>query len=280
MVTNALSLDFEEWFHPELLAQRVPDGPRERRAGAVVAELLGILERFGHRCTFFVLSDTVQAYPDLIRQLEAAGHEIAMHGHTHDMLYRQTPERFDGEIKAFLAVLRECGIRSIPKGYRAPTFSLNQSTSWALQVLTDNGFQYDSSIFPLRNHVYGVSGAPLTVYRPDPADLRNARAEGILEFPMSVACVGPAKIPASGGFYFRVMPYFVASRLLRKINRDARPFVFYFHPWELDPGIPRVRLGLVDRLITYTGIGAMKDKLMRLFESFKFERMDTVLGLN
>jgi polysaccharide deacetylase family protein (PEP-CTERM system associated) len=277
MLTNALSLDLEEWYHPELVREHLGTTPPSHRAGAVVKVLLEQLDRHGHRCTFFLLSDTLCAYPDLVRELVERGHEIGMHGHTHRMLTDHTPESFEAEVQEFLNLLEEHRIGVRPKGYRAPTFSLEQGTSWALDILGRHGFLYDSSIFPLRNGVYGVAGAPLDVYRPDPQDVTKSRTTGIVEFPMSVARIGPAKIPVSGGFYFRCLPFGISRWLMRSINAQSRPFVFYFHPWELDPGIPRVRLNPVSSFITYWGISSMQDKIERLFSSFRFARIDEVL---
>ncbi|MDP8246964.1 MAG: DUF3473 domain-containing protein [Candidatus Tritonobacter lacicola] len=276
---NALSLDFEEWYHPELVKDYLGDIPLENRGGAVVRMLLDLMEKYGHRCTFFLLSDTVRAYPDLIMEIVKRGHEIGFHGHTHRTLREHTPESFDGEIKAFLKVLGDAGVDCRPKGYRAPTFSLNQSTSWALGVLEDSGFLYDSSIFPMAMRLYGVPGASLRIYRPDPDDIRRGRDSGILEFPLTVVKMGPANVPASGGAYFRLLPYFISRRLLKSVNVGGRPFVFYFHPWEMDPGIPRLPIGGLSSFLTYHGVNGMAAKIERLFEDFSFDRMDEVLGV-
>jgi len=221
----------------------------------------------------------VEAYPDLMREIEQRGHEIGFHGHTHRTLYEHTAESFAAEIRTFLRVLGDAGVESRPKGYRAPTFSLDGSTSWALSVLEEYGFLYDSSIFPAKTRLYGVTGAPLGIYRPDPEDIRKGRDSGIIEFPMAVVKLGPVKVPASGGAYFRLMPYFIGTRLLGAVNRAGRPFVFYFHPWEMDPGIPRLPIGKLSAFMTYTGVDGMADKIERLFGDFVFDRIDKVLGV-
>jgi peptidoglycan-N-acetylglucosamine deacetylase len=279
IIVNALSLDFEEWYHPELVKSHLDGIPRTNRSGDTVRRLLDLLDKFGHRCTFFLLSGAVEAYPALVREIEQRGHELAFHGHTHRTLYEHTPESFAGEVRAFLRILSGAGVHSAPKGYRAPTFSLDGSTSWALGVLEENGFLYDSSIFPARMRLYGVNGAPLGVYRPDPADIRRGRDSGIVEFPLAVVKMGPVKVPASGGAYFRLMPYFVDKRLLRAVNRQGRPFVFYFHPWEMDAGIPRLPIGKLNAFMTYTGVNGMAAKIERLFGDFAFDRVDRVLGV-
>jgi polysaccharide deacetylase family protein (PEP-CTERM system associated) len=279
MIENALSLDLEEWYHPELVRTHLGNAPRTHRAGRAVEALLDLLERHGHRCTFFLLSDTLQAYPQLVQEILQRGHEIGVHGHTHTMLTEHTPESFDAELKAFMALWEGLGVGARPRGYRAPTFSLNQATSWALEVLERNGFLYDSSIFPIRAGLYGVPGAPLGVYRPDPGDLTRDGGGGILELPMTVAELGPLRLPVSGGFYFRCLPFWLSRRLLASVNAQARPFVFYFHPWEIDPDIPRMRLGALGSFVTYWGLGSMTAKLERLFSMFRFTRIDEVLRI-
>lgn len=278
-IVNALSVDFEEWYHPELVKDHLGGGPRAKRAGETVRMLLDLMEKYGHRCTFFLLSETVEAYPCLVRDIEGRGHEIGCHGHTHRTLYGHTRESFDAEIKSFLRTLSAAGAGSIPKGYRAPTFSIDGSTSWALGVLEENGFLYDSSIFPAKMRLYGVRGAPLGIYRPDPDDLTKERDSGILEFPLAVVKIGPVKVPASGGAYFRLMPYFLGKRLLRSVNKEGRPFVFYFHPWEMDPGIPRLPIGKLNAFMTYRGVDTMASKIEKLFGDFVFDRIDRVLGV-
>lgn len=278
-IVNALSLDFEEWYHPELVRRHLRGIHRTNRSGRTVSFLLDLMEKYGHRCTVFLLSETVEAYPDLIREIEQRGHEIAFHGHTHRTLHEHTPESFAAEIRTFLRILEDAGVESVPKGYRAPTFSLDGSTSWVLGVLEENGFLYDSSIFPARMRLYGVKGAPLGIYHPVPGDLRRSRDSGIVEFPLSVARLGRARLPASGGVYFRLLPLCISRLLLRAINREGRPFVFYFHPWEMDPGIPRLPIGKLNAFMTYTGVGGMAAKVEKLLADFNFDRMDSVLGV-
>ena len=167
------------------------------------------------------------------------------------------------------------------KGYRAPSFSLDNSTKWALEVLKERGYLYDSSIFPLQNKLYGLNGAPFEIYRPSLSDLRNTDPNFELkEFPLTVCDIFGVKIPAAGGFYFRIMPLCFFKNCLKKINKLNRTFVFYLHPWETNNRIPRIKgLSPVDYFITYWGISGVLRKLEDLLRSFSFGPICEVLGI-
>lgn len=275
---NALTIDVEDWFHPELVRPHVPEAERIPRLRTALDPLLALLERSGTRATFFLLGDLVRDDPDLVRQLHGAGHEIGCHGMTHLPLWDLTPEAFRQELRDFRAAMGAVDAAIPVRGYRAPTFSLESQTAWALEILADEGFSYDSSIFPFKNHVYGVAGAPVRPYRPDPADLtRHSDAGPLWEFPLSVVVLAGQRVPVSGGFYLRALPYPFTAWALRRITRE-RPFVLYCHPWECDPETPRRHLGFVDRLITYTGIRGARSKLARLLAEFPCTRLDEVIA--
>ena len=277
-VLNALTIDVEDWFHPELVRHHVPEAERVPRMRAALDPILDLIAERNIRATFFMLGGLVEAEPDLVRQLHAAGHEIACHGMTHRPLWELTPEAFREELQAFRRIMTALDADIPVRGYRAPTFSLDSRTSWALEVLAEEGFEYDSSIFPFKNHLYGVAGAPVAPYRPDPADLtRHVDSGPLREFPLTVLTLGGARMPVSGGFYLRALPYPLVAWALRRINRE-RPFVLYCHPWECDPGTPRRRLGLVNGLITYTGLRSARHKLTRLLDDFRCTRLDEVLA--
>ena len=275
---HAFSIDLEDWFHPELVRHHLPAGSPQPRLKQALSPLLALLRERGVRATFFVLGPIIDANRELVHELVRAGHEIACHGMTHKPLWELTPDDFRRELQDWRDVLHavEPGLRAT--GYRAPTFSLDHRTAWALQILAEEGFEYDSSIFPFRNHVYGVRGAPLHPYRPSPADLTCADAAGpIREFPMTVLALGPLRVPVSGGFYLRALPYGFLRWALRRVSRQ-RSIVLYCHPWEFDANTPRLPLGRVDRWITYTGMNTGLAKVRRLLVEFTFGRMDEVLA--
>ncbi len=289
--TATLGVDVEDWFHPELVRARVEAGdPRtvvERGTDAVLERLA----RHGIRATFFLLGDVAARHPALVRRIAGAGHEIACHGMTHRPLWALDRESFRAELRAFRAALRDAlgdgrrgeapAVEAVGAdavvGFRAPTFSLDRSTAWALGVLRDEGFRYDSSVFPVRASLYGVPGAPLGIYRPAPDDLTRHDPEGsIVEFPVAVARVGPWRVPAAGGFYLRALPWTALRMLLDRIASE-RPFALYLHPWECVPGLPRARLGPGAAFVTYLNLGSVLDKLERLLRRYRFVPMREAL---
>jgi polysaccharide deacetylase family protein (PEP-CTERM system associated) len=275
---NALTIDLEDWYHPELVKRRIQGDPAPQVVDAAHC-ILDLLSRQGVRATFFILGDVARKHPDLVRAIGAQGHEIASHGVSHTPLWDLDYESLDRELKSFRAIMAEIlGPEVSLSGFRAPTFSMDNRTRYAMKCLVDNGYRYDTSIFPAKNHVYGMSDAPCTPYRPDLNDLsRPDPRSDILEFPLTIFEWGKFRIPVSGGFYLRVFPYLLLRTLLRKINR-TRPFVIYFHPWEVCPETPRVRgIGLKNTLITYYGMKTAFRKIERLLRDFKFEPMIDVI---
>jgi polysaccharide deacetylase family protein (PEP-CTERM system associated) len=278
-VKNALTIDLEDWYHPELVKRHVQGEP-ESQVVASGNEILDLLDRYCVRATFFVLGDVARKHPELVSRVRDKGHEIASHGMTHKPLWDLTPDELDGELKEFAELMaRILGDGVTVRGYRAPTFSLDNRTKYAVECLVRNGYLYDTSIFPAKNYVYGVADAPCTVYRPDAADVSRADEHSpLVEFPLTVYQLGKIRIPVSGGFYMRVLPYFLFRALLRRINRQ-RPFVIYFHPWETHRQTPRVKsLGLKSYFITYYGMRGALKKIERLLQDFEFEPMFDVLG--
>jgi polysaccharide deacetylase family protein (PEP-CTERM system associated) len=275
---NALTVDLEDWYHPELVKRQVRGEP----ASQIVAsthEILDLFDRHHVKATFFVLGDVARKHPDLIRTIHRQGHEIASHGMSHKPLWDLSADEFDEELRQFARLMADLlgdGVKL--KGFRAPTFSLDNRTKYALGCLERHGYAYDTSVFPVKNYMYGVSGAPCTTYRPDADDVGRADdGAALVEFPMTVCELGRFRVPVSGGFYLRVLPYFVFRALLRRVNRE-RPFVLYFHPWETHRHTPRTRgIGLKNALITYYGLRGALRKIERLLQDFEFEPMADVL---
>ena len=274
---NAMSIDVEEWYDPELVKNHVPATDRSSMLQRSIRPLLEALSKHRTLCTFFVLGRVARQYPDLIRQLHAEGHEIACHGMTHIPLWHLTPMQFRVELREFRQTIYSIDPSIRIAGFRAPTFSLDSTTAWALRILADEGFAYDSSIFPFRNHVYGVSDAPLVPYKPDPDDITKHSEAGVLwEFPMTVVTLRKVRIPVSGGLYLRVFPRWFTVMALRRVNRQ-RPFMLYCHPWECDPLVPHVKIGFINSLITYTGTNGTIAKLNILLDEFFCTRIDVAL---
>jgi polysaccharide deacetylase family protein (PEP-CTERM system associated) len=273
---NAMSVDVEDYFHVAALAgsiDRARWDEMEYRAEASTRRLLDLFDEFNLKSTFFVLGWVARRSPELIREIHARGHEVASHGMSHLLVYNQTPQEFTAETLESKALLEDI-IGAPVLGYRASTYSITKRSLWALDILKEAGFLYDSSIFPIRHDLYGIPDAPQV-----PARITTPKGASIVEFPMSTAPMFGAKLPVSGGGYFRLLPYWLTRAGLRKLNFELkRPFIFYLHPWEVDPAQPRVRTGLKSRLRHYTNLSRTEGRLRRLIGEFRFAPVRDVLG--
>jgi polysaccharide deacetylase family protein (PEP-CTERM system associated) len=282
-VPNALTIDLEDWYHPELVRQRLPSsapGGNELRRTLIersTQRLLGLLKERGIAATFFVVGEVAQQHPQLIQAIAEQGHELACHGMTHKPLWEMSADVFRGELDAFKAAMSEIVPQAEILGFRAPTFSLDNRTGWALDVLVEHGFRYDSSVFPVRTPVYGVGTAPLAPYYTSAQDIAVAHEMAeLVEFPMTAWSLLGWRLPVSGGFYLRALPFRLVKYCLRQINRQ-RPFAVYIHPWETSPDTPRLALPLAARFVTYYNIASMLPRLESLLDTFSFAPMRTVL---
>src|SRR5579871_567491 len=272
---NAFTVDVEDYFHVAALSSAIARdswGSRELRVEANVERLLTILADHSVQATFFVLGWLAERTPALVRRIAAAGHEIACHGYSHQLVYKQSPQEFREETvraKAFL----EDTIGHAVHGYRAASFSVTRQSLWALDVLIDAGFRYDSSIFPIHHDLYGLPGAT-----PEPHRVSAPSGRTLAEFPMSAASYLGLQVPVSGGGYFRILPYWLTHAGLKQINeRRGRPFAFYLHPWELDTGQPRIKVGAFSRFRHYTNLSRCEARLRRLLKDFEFTSMHAAL---
>lgn len=273
---NAFSIDVEDYFQVAALASAIPRESwptREYRVEANTERILNLLAEKGLRGTFFVLGWVAEKSPDLVKRIAAAGHEIACHGFSHQLIYNQSPEVFREETtraKGFLESL----LGQPVLGYRAASFSITRQSLWALDVLIDLGFEYDSSVFPIRHDRYGIPGAS-----PDIGRISAPSQRTLVEFPMSAASFLGVQVPVSGGGYFRILPYWLTRMGLRQINEKVgRPFTFYLHPWEVDPGQPRVKVGAFSRFRHYTNLHRCESRLRQVLTDFSFSTMRDVLG--
>jgi polysaccharide deacetylase family protein (PEP-CTERM system associated) len=270
-VTNALTIDFEDWYQG--LEIPVADwGGFEDRILPVALRLLALLADADARATFFVLGYVAERHPSLVRQIAAAGHEIATHGYSHTPVYRQTPAQFRDELRCSIQILEELTQQRV-LGHRAPFFSITARSLWALDVLGELGLVYDSSIFPVRNHRYGIEDAPRWPY-----EVSGGPAK-LMEFPITTWQFCGRNLPVAGGAYFRIFPYPIIAHAFRAINRAGRPGVFYLHPWELDPHHPRIPLPARIGMTHYFNLKATEGRLRRLLREFHFAPMREVLGV-
>lgn len=269
MITNALTVDLEDWYHGiELPPDRWPEF--EDRLQSSCALLLEILAECDARATFFVLGDVAERHPGLVRDVAAAGHEIASHGCAHQFVYEQGEDEFRADVRRSISLLEGCGCDDVA-GYRAPYFSITRKSIWALDVLAELGIRYDSSIFPVRNYRYGIPDA-------DPVPHR-VNAGSLMEFPISTWRVAGRNVPVAGGAYFRLLPYSVTRRGIAAINRSGHPAVFYIHPWELDPDHPRIPLPRRIAATHYANLRSTERRLRRLLGQFEFAPMREVLDV-
>jgi len=272
---NAFSIDVEDYFQvyalsPAIARESWPT--REYRVERNTEIILNLLAEKGIQGTFFILGWCAEKSPQLVKRIAAAGHEVACHGYSHQLIFTQTQDVFRQETlrsKHFL----EDTIGAAVTGYRAASFSITSRSLWALDVLIDAGFEYDSSVFPIRHDFYGIPGASAEISRISAPSKRT-----LVEFPMSAAKFFGMQVPVSGGGYFRILPYWVTRAGLKQTNEQAgRPFTFYLHPWEVDPGQPRVKVKAFSRFRHYTNLHVCEQRLRRVLSDFRFGTMRQVL---
>ena len=267
-VTNALTIDVEDYFQVSAFAPHIPRSEwptRECRVERNVDRILAMLDPHGTKATFFTLGWIAERYPELIRRIVAEGHELASHGYGHERASEQTAAAFFADINLAKLILEDLAGQEV-KGYRAPSFSIGQHNLWAFDCLERAGYLYSSSIYPIRHDHYGMPDAP-----------RHAHAVGgLLEVPATTMRFLNRNWPASGGGYFRLMPYGLSRWMLRRVNHvDQLAAVFYFHPWEIDADQPRIPgISAKTRFRHYVNIHRMEARLNRLLGDFQWGRMD------
>jgi polysaccharide deacetylase family protein (PEP-CTERM system associated) len=268
-----MTIDVEDYFHVSAFDGLVPREHWDRFESRVCANterLLGIFADTEVRATFFILGWVAERFPDLVQTIAAAGHEIASHGYAHRLIYDQTPQAFRADVRRAKALLEVACGRQVA-GYRAPSYSVTPQSLWALDVLLEEGYRYDSSIFPIRHDRYGI---PLSARVAYPI---HRKAGTLIEVPASTARVGWWNLPVAGGGYFRILPYWWTRWGMARVNHlERRPAVFYLHPWEIDPEQPRLTAGRVGRFRHYRNLDQTESRLRALLADFRF---DTVASL-
>jgi polysaccharide deacetylase family protein (PEP-CTERM system associated) len=272
---NALTIDLEDWFQVSNLERLVTFDEWDDCQPHLVENthhILRILSQTGTRATFFVLGWNAERFPGLVRDIAADGHEIASHGYAHRRVYDQQPEEFERDIDlANHAIWNAVG--EAPSCYRAPSFSVTPDSVWSLAILSAAGFEADSSIFPVPHDRYGFTGAPRL-----PSRVKLDGAIRLTEVPPSTVVVAGTNVPFSGGAYFRLLPYPAVERLCRLLNGRGEGLVFYFHPWEFDPSIPRYRLSAFRRLLSYANLDKTAKRMRTLLRSFRFASLSDMLA--
>ncbi len=273
LLTNAMTVDVEDYFQVSAFASHVDRSEWESfpsRVEPSTDKVLALLADQSVHATFFVLGWVAQRYPGLVRRIAAAGHEVASHGFAHIRVMEQAPDGFREDVRKTRLLLEDISGEPV-RGYRAASFSIDRRTPWAFEILGEEGYAYSSSIYPIRHDLYGMPGASRFAHRP-------CQANGILEVPITTVSVLGQTLPCGGGGYFRLLPYGVSRFAMRRVNRiDAQPCVFYFHPWETDPGQPRLRgVPAKARFRHYTNLGRMEGRLRAVLADFTWDRMDRI----
>lgn len=274
-VVNAMSVDVEDYFHVSAfdgVVSRATWDQQESRVVRNTERLLEIYSDAGVSATFFFLGWVADRFPALVRRVVEQGHEIASHGYHHQLVYMLTPDQFRDDVRRSKRLLEDLSGAAV-RGYRAPSYSVVKSSLWALDVLIEEGYEYDTSIFPIHHDRYGIADARRHAHR-----LTSASGT-IVEMPGSTMRAGGVNFPVAGGGYFRLLPYEWTRRGIARVNRiEGQPVVFYLHPWEIDPGQPRFEVGRVTRLRHYTGLASTAERLRQLLGQFSFAPIATVLG--
>jgi polysaccharide deacetylase family protein (PEP-CTERM system associated) len=263
---NAFTVDLEDWYQGLEIGMESWNSFENRLAVGTQC-LLELLSEADVKATFFVLGYAAEQAPDLVREIQRQGHEIATHGYSHQFVYKLGPQGFRADLMRSLEVLDRI-VKGPFQGHRAPFFSITKEADWAFEILAECGVLYDSSVFPVHNYRYGIADAPRWFYQACP---------GLLECPLPVYRTRFANIPLGGGAYFRLFPYTFTRYGMRKINDAGHAAVFYLHPWELDPEQPRIRLPRRIALTHYHNLAGTRQRLRRLLAEFHFTTMQRML---
>lgn len=271
-VVNAMTVDVEDYFQVSAFESVVNRGDWDRLPCRVEQNTDHILELFdGHdvKATFFMLGWVAARYPELVRRIVDAGHELASHGYFHVRVTRQLPQAFSEDVSKTRKLLEDIAGCEV-QGYRAASYSIVNETLWAHDLLQEAGYRYSSSVYPIRHDLYGIPDAPRFAYRH--------KDGGLLEIPVTTVSLFNHNLPCGGGGYFRLLPYRVSRWAMKRVNgADRMPCVFYFHPWEIDPGQPRqAGISGKTRFRHYLNLGRMQARVERLLDDFSWGRMDNV----
>lgn len=273
-IVNALSVDVEDYFQVsafDRVVSRDTWANFDSRVAVNTHRLLDLFDETGVKATFFTLGWIAAHHPELVRDIAARGHEIGSHGYDHQLVYMLTPRQFREDVRAAKAALEDVSGQAV-LGFRAPSFSIVSSSLWALDVLVEEGYLYDTSIFPIHHDRYGIPDAPRHIHT-------MTRESGtLIEMPASTVRVGSMNLPIAGGGYFRLLPYAFTRWGMRRVNIEERaPVMFYMHPWEVDPDQPRLAAGATTRWRHYGGLRRTAGRLRRLVKEFTFAPVASVL---
>lgn len=273
---NAMSVDIEDWFQVgafETVIDRAGWDSLEHRVEHNTNAVLDLFDEVGIKATFFTLGWVAERYPALMQRIVSAGHEVASHGYDHARVFTLTPDQFRRDLDHSRKILEDSTGQAVT-GYRAPSFSIDQRTPWAHEILAEQGYRYSSSVAPIKHDHYGWAGSPRFAWKP-------VSGSDLIELPVTTVRVGNRILAAGGGGFFRLLPYSLYDWAIRKMHKDdGRGAIFYFHPWEIDPEQPRVdNAPLKSKLRHYTKLHAMRSKLMLVGKDHVWGRVDELAAL-
>lgn len=272
---NLLGIDFEEWFHPQLIQKYIPKKKHELKIIHGIDKILDWLRKKETFATFFMVGELLEEKPELLDKIIEDGHEIAFHTMRHNRLDdKNFKEEFQDELDKFHELTSG---RS--KGFRAPTFSLNENSTWAIDHLIEKKYLYDSSIVPAKTKLYGFSNAEISPYKISSENLVSDSEDGLLiEFPLSITKFFGKKIPAGGGFFLRFLPLKIIEKGITAYEKLQMPSTFYIHSWELTPELmPSLPLPMLDRFVTYHNLSNALPRMSKLLEKFEFTSFERYL---
>lgn len=272
---NLLGIDFEEWYHPELIQHNIGTKKKEPSVIKGIDKILDWLKNNDIYATFFIVGELLEKNPELIDKISEGGHEIAFHSMYHKKLEQNNKENFSKEIEEFNKLTQKKIL-----GFRAPTFSLNYSSSWVIDVLSEYGYQYDSSIVPAKTQLYGMPNAETKPYKITSKNLERNDPDGkLIEFPLLTTRILGKKIPSGGGFYLRTLPMKIIENSIRHNITKNIPSSFYIHSWELTPEfMPKIQLPLKNRFVTYHNLNKAFSRMDELVKKFKFTSFSRYLS--
>jgi polysaccharide deacetylase family protein (PEP-CTERM system associated) len=269
-VLNALTIDVEDYFHVRSFRKSVRREDWKQYPPRVyenTVKILELLARHGIQATFFILGWVAEHTPAVVKEIQAAGHEIGSHGYAHQLIYEQTPDEFAADLGRSLEIIEEItGVKV--KGFRAPSFSVTRRSLWAIDIMRSFGIAYDSSVFPILHDNYGIPNAPRHPFKI---------AADLWEFPMTTARLLGKNLPIGGGAYLRAFPYWLTRWGMQQVNSTGQPAIVYVHPWELDPEHPRIKASVLSQFRHYVNLDKTEGRLGALCNEFRFTSLKNLL---
>ena len=275
---NILGIDFEEWYHPQLIQNVISNDQKSFKIIYGLDKILSFLDKHNTYATFFVVGEILESFPEILDKILSKGHEIGFHTMYHTRLDSiDFQNEFSNELEIFSKLTHNKS-----KGFRAPTFSLNQSSSWAIDLLEQHNYLYDSSIVPAKSTMYGNPNAPKIPYQISSNSLYSDTKNGkITEFPLMVTKFFGKTIPAGGGFYLRTLPFKITKKAIQEYEKKEMPGVFYIHSWELTPEyMPRIKLSTKDNFVTYHNLEKVMKRMNELLSNFEFTSFEKFIQKN